>query len=181
MCFHIKSDGWQCFHYVSSSSPHSDFWGQRWLDHLQLSTQWAIVGRSSHKLDLVKAGSKALLNTTTSHSEKTCLCLLISSSFCLSSRSVSLWAGDVLRDLKSAEEDVMGARQFIWGQTWCQWGSSSYEQTTAYSLCVCFIVYVCEVAYPFLSVCMYIVCMGCLIQLRRCAGGSPDALSWGKY
>lgn len=29
-----------------------------------------------------------------------------------------------------------------------------------------------------MSVYMYIECMGCLIQLRRCAGESPDALSW---
>lgn len=108
MCFHIKSDGWQCFHYVSSSSPQSDFRGQRWLDHLQLSTQWAIVGRSSRKLDLSERSSWGWIKAFTEYYYLSFWeDLFISANFSFSGR------------------EFLGRRcayrprnqQFIWGQT----------------------------------------------------------------
>lgn len=66
---------------ISSSLHNEPLWGEA-------AVNWTCQS------DLVKAGSKDSLNTTTSHSEKTCLYLLISPL----SVGVSLWAGDVLTD-----------------------------------------------------------------------------------
>lgn len=149
MCFHIKSDGWQCFHYVSSSSPQSDFRGQRWLDHLQLSTQWAIVGRSSRKLDLSERSSWGRIKAFAEYDYLSFWeDLFISANFSLSRREFMgrrcpYRPRDQLK--RSLSEDKHGA-------TSSRMSIHIFEG----------------------------VCVHCVMQQRRCAGGSPD-LSYVRY